>query len=117
MEETWSLLHGKPYLLESEETLNLPVSPLVTCEIIPRSTMFRAMVQITCGRVHPNYQGKIIVLAVPMHAQGLNIEKGARFITAFFQKWPPGANVNIYNGVWGTEGHAVTTNGKAERPY
>ena len=108
----WTLERGEGYLLESAETVNVPAN--LCCKVKARSSIFRSFATMTCSDAHPNYQGKLVVLVVPHHPNGLVIEMGARFAYVRFEEFD-GAETDCYAGIW--SGSKITTGGKEERAY
>lgn len=94
------------YLGQTIESINMPTN--LQGLLFPRTTMFRAGIQILCGTVAPNYFGSLTFGLLNISSHDLFIEKDFRCLSIAF------ANIdgvsNLYTGNW-QSGEKVGTEG------
>jgi len=110
--EVFVLSPGGAFLLESVETVNLPI--WLDGPIKPRTTLFRSFGSVTFANAQPNYQGKLVGLLIVHHPLGMLLEKGCRFAQIKFAAFDS-LNTDPYEGIWG--GDRVTTDGRKDRAF
>lgn len=105
------------YLLESRETINLPdtlAGPLQS-----KSSVFRGFAALHISEAIAGYQGKITALLTVHHPIGFTLLQSTRFAYVYFERFDSDKpeDIEAYNGIWGTQGFSITTNGQTVRPY
>lgn len=108
--EGWWLILGGCCLLESAETVNIPIN--LNGVIKPRTSLFRSFATVTCSDAHPNYQGKIVILVQAAHS--IWLEKSCRFASIKFEQFDS-EETDAYRGIW--SGDKITTEGQIERGH
>lgn len=114
VEGWWMLRPRIIYLLQTLETLNLPINLLGI--VRPRTTLFRCGIAIQCSDIDPNYQGRITVMAEVRNVAPVKIQVGSRFLHVKFAEFDT-FETDFYRGIWGLSGYNNTTNGEVVRGY
>ncbi len=109
--ETWELMAGDYFLIQTREALNMPIDCRGIVE--PRTTLFRCGLQLIKAGVAPNYQGRL-TFGLRCLAGTVTLERLARVASITFHRLE-GDEGDAYSGVW--QGGRISTDGRAERPY
>ncbi len=110
----WQLEPGVGYIIETNETLNIPIG--VNCRLFPKATAAKSIICVVIGTAHPNFQGRVFFSIVSFHPCGLRLGRDALLVSAELSYFENGDNVN-YFGVHGTDKIGAHTNGQFIRPY
>lgn len=94
--DCYLLKSNQYYLGQTTESVNMPAN--LQGLLFPRTTMFRAGIQILCGTVAPNYFGSLTFGLLNISSHDLFIEKDFRCLSIAFE-YIDGIS-KLYNGNW-----------------
>ena len=107
----YGLWPGVSYLVQSQETVNMP--PGMMGLVVSRTSIFRSHARVVGAVIDPGYMGLVTVALNVKKWNGMWLQQGARFCSIVFAHFDD-LETDDYIGIWG--GDKLTTDG-VERAF